>query len=205
MLVTGDTIKEGLVYLGEVDSDLKRVIDKQGVPPLWLREAGFSTLVHIILEQQVSLASAQATYDKLVDLVPQLNPESVLLLSDEQLRAIGFSRQKTRYVKDLAERVNSKALDLDAFDDMSDQAVRYRLMKVKGIGLWTADVYLLMALSRPDIWPIGDLALVKSLMDVKGLDSRPEKDEIEALIRPWSPWKSVAARVLWSHYLNGMK
>jgi len=188
--------------LAERDPDLARVIDRIGPPPMWDREPGFPTLVHIILEQQVSLASAKAAFDKLVARIAPLEPASFLKLEDPELKAIGFSGQKGRYCRELAKAVLGDSLDLDGLASLADDQVRAELTKVTGIGRWTADIYLLMALGRSDVWPRGDLALLKAVRDLKGLAEPPTEVEFEALGDPWRPWRSVAARMLWNHYLN---
>jgi DNA-3-methyladenine glycosylase II len=169
---------------------------------LWDRKPGFPTLVHIILEQQVSLASASSAFAKLIAALPDLDPESFLCLDDPSLKAIGFSGQKGRYCRAVATAVLDRSLNLDALADRSDDAVRIELTRVTGVGPWTADIYLLMVLGRPDVWPLGDLALVKAIQDLKGLGSPPSRGEFEALGERWRPWRSVAARMLWHHYLN---
>jgi DNA-3-methyladenine glycosylase II len=188
--------------LAERDPDLARVLDRIGPPPMWDREPGFPTLVHIILEQQVSLASAKAAFDKLVARIAPLEPASFLKLEDPELKAIGFSGQKGRYCRELAKAVLGGSLDLDGLASLADDQVRAELTKVTGIGRWTADIYLLMALGRSDMWPRGDLALLKAVRDLKGLAEPPTEVEFEALGEPWRPWRSVAARILWNHYLN---
>lgn len=188
--------------LAERDPDLARVLDRIGPPPMWDREPGFPTLVHIILEQQVSLASAKAAFDKLVVRIAPLEPAPFLDLDDTELKAIGFSGQKGRYCRELAKAVLGGSLDLDDLELLADDQVRAELTKVTGIGRWTADIYLLMALGRSDVWPRGDLALLKAVRDLKGLAEPPTEVEFEALGEPWRPWRSVAARMLWNHYLN---
>jgi DNA-3-methyladenine glycosylase II len=168
---------------------------------MWDREPGFPTLVHIILEQQVSLASARACFDKLCATVGELTPSSLLALTDGELKEVGFSRQKTDYARTLARAVEGSALVLDTLDELSDDEARHELMQIKGIGRWTADIYLLMALGRPDIWPVGDLALVAAAQRVKGLARRPTADEFHRFGDDWRPWRSVAARLLWHRYL----
>ena len=195
----------GLTELAARDRDLGNVLSRLGPPPMWDRKPGFPTLVHIILEQQVSLASAKACFDKLLAAVGALTPESLLTLDDRTLKGIGFSRQKTVYARILAEAVQTGSLDLDGLSDLPDDEARERLMRLKGIGRWTADIYLLMALGRPDVWPVGDLALVIATQRIKRLDTRPNRGEFEKLGEPWRPWRSVAARLLWHHYLSGEK
>ena len=188
--------------LAERDPDLARVLDRIGPPPMWDREPGFPALVHIILEQQVSLASAKAAFDKLVERIAPLEPASFLKLEDPELKAIGFSGQKGRYCRELAKAVLGGSLDLDGVAPLADDQVRAELTKVTGIGRWTADIYLLMALGRPDVWPRGDLALHKAVQNLKSLEAPLTRIEFEKVGEPWHPWRSVAARVLWNHYLH---
>lgn len=200
--LTTQTLNQACEHLAQVDQDLAAVYARLGTPPMWDREPGFPTLVHIILEQQVSLASAKAAFDRLCQIVDPLTPAGLLQLDDETLRAAGFSRQKTRYSRGLAQAILDGTFDLDALPRMSDDEARAHLVGLKGIGNWTADVYLLMVLRRPDIWPIGDRALVVAAKEVKGLAHDPAPEEMEALGEAWRPWRSVASRLLWHHYLN---
>lgn len=193
---------QGLEALAGLDPDFARILDRLGPPPLWSRPPGFPTLVHIILEQQVSLASARAAFDRLGAAVTPLTPQGFLRLEDGQLKAIGFSWQKAAYSRGLAEAILRGAFDPEALAGLDDEAARAALLELKGIGPWTADIYLLMALRRPNIWPSGDLALAVALQKVKGLPARPSPDEQAALAHPWQPWRAVAARLLWHDYLN---
>lgn len=188
--------------LGGRDARLARILDAYGPPPLWAREPGFPTLLQIILEQQVSLASARAAYDKLLLLASPLTPERFLALDDIALKGAGFSRQKARYGRELAAAVGSGELDLIRLQTLDDDAVRSELMAVKGIGRWTADIYLLMALRRPDVWPRGDLALAAAARRVLSLSAVPGYGELEILADAWRPWRAVAARLLWHAYLS---
>jgi DNA-3-methyladenine glycosylase II len=200
--LTEASFEEGLRYLAKRDADLARILNTLGAPPMWLREAGFPTLVHIILEQQVSLASAKAAYDRLLAAASPLTPARFLELDDVALRAIGFSRQKTAYVRHLALSIVENKLDLDLLHQMEDTVARTELIKIKGIGSWTADIYLMMAMRHPDIWPKGDLALAIAVQKVKGLPARPTPDELEALSVVWKPWRAIAARLFWHFYLS---
>ncbi|MDQ1613690.1 MAG: DNA-3-methyladenine glycosylase [Pyrinomonadaceae bacterium] len=194
---------EGLRVLGARDRDLAQLHVEFGTPPVWFRAPGFQTLVHIILEQQVSLASAQAAFMRLVALTSSpLTPESFLALDDVQLKGAGFSRQKIVYGRHLAEAVAGGRLNLEAFGRMDDEAVKAELTSVKGIGAWTADIYLLMSLRRPDAWPTGDLALAVAMQEVKRLAARPAPVELEEMAEAWRPWRAVGARLLWHHYLQ---
>jgi DNA-3-methyladenine glycosylase II len=201
--LTEDALDRGLRVLSRRDADLRRVLKRFGAPPMWARESGFSTLVHIILEQQVSLASARAAHNKLLlEVASSLTPQRFLKLDDATLKAVGFSRQKSLYGRELARSIVEGLLDLDALTSMDDAAVRSELIKIKGIGRWTADIYLLMVLRRPDIWPIGDLALAVAAQKVKGLRTRPTQQELDEMSAAWRPWRAVAARILWHYYLS---
>lgn len=201
MRLTTATLSDALADLTARDRRLARIVDGLGPPPLWMREPGFPTLVHIILEQQVSLASARAAFARLNALVAPLTPERFLELDDATLKTVGFSRQKTRYGRELARAILSGELDLAGLPHLEDDGVRTELTKVPGIGRWSADIYLLMALGRPDIWPVGDLALATAARDALGLPTVPAAAELEAIGEGWRPWRAVAARVLWSFYL----
>jgi DNA-3-methyladenine glycosylase II len=203
-VLTEKSLARGLRGLAERDPDLARILADLGPPPMWAREPGFPTLIHIILEQQVSLASARAAYERLLAAAAPLTPLRFLELDDSTLKDIGFSRQKTGYGRGLAQAIVEGRLDLAALVGMDDGAARSALTQIKGIGPWTADIYLLMALRRPDIWPRGDLALAAAVQRVKGIDIRPTEDELEAIAAGWRPWRAVAARLLWHHYLSGI-
>jgi DNA-3-methyladenine glycosylase II len=188
--------------LSSMDRDLARVVKRIGPPPLWNRPPGFPTLVHIILEQQVSLASARVAFNRLGETLGEVTPEAFLSLDDRTLKDVGFSGQKARYCRELAHAIIDKSLDLEALANHSDRGVCSVLESVPGIGPWTATIYLLMALLRPDVWPAGDLALASAVQDIKGLDARPVTRDLASMAESWRPWRSVAARILWHHYLN---
>ena len=199
------TLLKGVRDLAKRDEDFARIVSTYGPPPLWEREQGFHTLIHIILEQQVSLASAKAAYNRLEEAVSPLTPRNFLRLKDEELKQIGFSRQKTIYGRDLANAIMVGSLDLPVLGKLEDEEAKEQLMKVKGIGSWTADIYLLMALGRPDIWPKGDLALVVAIQRIKGWVRRPTPEEVGNMSDEWQPWRAVAARLLWHFYLSERK
>ena len=202
-----DVFSQGVRLLTERDEHLANVVQAYGQPPPWVREPGFPTLVYIILEQQVSLASAKAAFDRLQDAVKPLTPKGFLKLNDAELLRIGFSRQKTLYTRLLAESLARRHFDLRYLHDLPDDSAHKMLMAFKGIGRWTADIYLLSALRRPDIWPAGDLALATAVQEVKRLRKRPSPEKLEALSKPWRPWRAVAARLFWHAYLckRGLK
>jgi DNA-3-methyladenine glycosylase II len=196
------TLLEGIRFLESKDRMLQSVVTRCGAPPLWEREQGFATLIFIILEQQVSLASAKAAYDRLLMHMDPLTPAGFNDLTDDQLKGFGFSRQKTSYGRHLANAILNKSLDLAKLTDLDDEQAKARLMQVKGIGSWTADIYLLRALGRPDVWPSGDLALSVAVQRLKGLATRPSPQDLDNMSRIWRPWRAVAARILWHYYLN---
>ena len=198
--------QEGLLtavrQLAAHDADLAGIVARHGPPPLWDREPGFPTLLHIVLEQQVSLASAQAAFERLRRVADPLTATGFLALTDAELLSIGFSRQKARYGRALAEAIESGALDLDALAGLDDESVHSELQAIPGIGPWTSTIYLLMVLGRPDVWPAGDMALAAAVGEVKGLGHRPDAAEMIELGAAWRPWRSVAARLFWHDYLS---
>jgi len=201
-VLTLPVFNQALHILKNQDFDLGVVLLTFGPPPLWKRKPGFSTLVQIILEQQVSLSSARAAFHRLLQTVPVLTPKNFLKLDGKILRQMGFSRQKAHYCSLLADSIRKGSLDLEGLKRMNDDQARTELIKITGIGRWTADIYLLMALRRPNIWPIGDLALAAAVQSVKGLETRPSSKELEELSLAWEPWRAVAARIFWHHYLS---
>jgi DNA-3-methyladenine glycosylase II len=198
-----DTLRSGVQVLAARDPDLAGIAARLGAPPLWDRPPGFETLVRIILEQQVSLRSGAAAAERLLAAAGALAPEPVLRAGEERLRIAGLTRQKARYLVALAGEVHSGVLDLEALATVDDDEVRTRLTRVVGIGRWTADIYLLMALLRPDVWPVGDLALAGAMRRAKGLERLPDAGEQARIAESWRPYRSVAARLLWHAYLAG--
>ena len=188
-------------HLAQHDPDLKQIILDYGYPPIWYRKPSFETLIHFILEQQVSLASAKATLEKLRMLVGQITPANVLSLSDGQLRACYFSRQKTSYARSLATAITHQILNIDLLILMDEETIRHELKKVKGIGDWTVDVFLLLSLHSADIFPLGDVALLNSTRHVKKLDPATGKLAIAILAENWKPYRSIATYLLWHAYL----
>ena len=197
-----ENLSHGVAYLGDIDPDFARINAAYGPPPLWARPTGFPTLVRIILEQQVSLASAGAAFGKLEGAIGKVTPETFLTLDDGELKKIGFSRQKAGYCRGLASAIIENQIDLNALEAMDDPSAHSALMQIKGIGPWTADIYLLMALLRPDIWPGGDLALATAYQTLKGLSNRLDSEELNQIAQAWRPWRAVAARLLWHYYLS---
>ena len=191
-----------LAQLTARDPDLARLVATHGTPALWLRPAGFPSLVLFILEQQVSLASAAAAYRKVLERIGMMEPEALLRTTPEALRLDGVSRQKDRYLRALATEVSSGSLDLAALDGLDDDGVRAALTALPGIGRWTADVYLLACLGRPDLWPVGDRALQVAAAESLGLQEVPDRVGLEVIGERWRPHRSTAARLLWHGYLT---
>ncbi len=200
--LTPEILKYAAGELAATEPAFARILTRFGLPPLWDRPANFTTLVHIILEQQVSLASARAAFNNLQENLGIVTPEGLLALDDTSLKSIGFSRQKIRYTRALARAVLENTLNIDGLEGHTDITVKNELMAITGIGHWTSDIYLLMALRRPDVWPHGDRALAVAFKEVFDAAVVPDYDTLRQTARKWAPWRSVAARFLWHHYLS---
>ena len=200
-LLTRKTFKYAVDVLTKKDRDLKNIVTQFGYPDYWTRKESFSTLIHIILEQQVSTASAKATYTKLTKVVNPLTPESIAETSDKVLRIIGLSRQKIEYCRCLAFAIIENKLNLMILKRISDNEAYEMLVQIKGIGAWSANIYLLVAQKRCDIWPNSDLALISTIQKIKGFSERPTSLQLEDISNQWRPWRSVAARILWHYYI----
>jgi len=188
--------------LASTDDDLAMIIGEHRYPPMWTRPNTFETLVHIILEQQVSLASALSALNKLRDRLKEITPKAFLALTDEELRACYFSRQKTVYTRGLARELSEGRLDLHSLETLPDNEVRAKLIALKGIGNWTIDVYLMFVLQRADIFPVGDLAAINALRRVKKLSKDTAKEHLLEVAAHWQPYRSVATMLLWHLYLS---
>jgi len=184
------------------DRDLRKIIKQHGYPPMWVRPATFQTLILFILEQQVSLASAYAAFKKLKEKIGYVTPAKILSLSDEELRSCYFSRQKIVYARELARAIQSKQLRLKKFSDAHEDEIRIELKKIKGIGDWTVDVYLMHSLQRSDLFPLGDIALVNSLREVKKLNGKTTKEDMLAIAESWRPYRTIASMILWHSYIQ---
>lgn len=200
--LTQKTLALAARELASRDPLLANILATYGDPPLWQRASGFRTLVHIILEQQVSLSSAKSMLLRLENAIQPFTPERFLELGDERLRQLGVTRQKSAYVLHLSEEIVSGRLNFKSLARLNDDQVLVRLTGIKGIGLWSANIYLLMAMKRADIWPAGDLALAVAIQELKNLKQRPTPQELEAIAERWRPLRAVAARMLWQYYLG---
>lgn len=197
-------LSEGIVWLARREGDFAAILATAGPPCFPLRPSGFPTLLHIILEQQVSIDAAAAMFRRLRELCVPLVPATFLALDEPVLKRCGFSRQKIGYARNLAERILDGGCDLDALASLPDEAAAVQLCKLKGIGRWTAQVYLLFALGRPDIWPADDLGLQLAIQRLRNLRERPKPGELVAWAEAWRPWRSVAACLLWQSYLHAL-
>jgi DNA-3-methyladenine glycosylase II len=191
-------MQQAIAYLSENDSIFKEIIQKYGVPTIPKRPQGFETLVLLILEQQVSIDSAKATFQKLKNTKP-IHPKELIVISDEDFRSFGVSRQKATYIKALASAVLSEELNIESLATKSATQVREELIKIKGIGNWTIDVYLMFSLQATDIIPLGDIAVVNTIKELLNIHT---KDEMEVYIQKWSPYRSMATFLLWHYYLQ---
>ena len=200
--LTRQRLHDAVLELAARDVLLAGIRERLGAPPLWGRRPGFATLVRIILEQQVSLVAARTLYRRLEAHLGGMTPERVAALHVSGLREFGLTRQKSAYCHGLALRVLDGRLDLAAAARGTDADGRSALLAVPGIGPWSVDIYYLMALRRPDVWPTGDLALAVALRELRRTRRLPTADEQHRLARRWAPWRSVAARMLWAHYLE---
>lgn len=171
---------------------------KYGAPPNWARPEGFISLSRIILEQQVSLASAMAHYNKLLGYITDFTPENILRLSDDEMLKCHISRQKSKYLRELSSSVLNKTIDLGMLSLLEEPEIRRQLTSLKGIGEWTTDIYLMFCLQAKDVFPLGDVALINSVKELVDLNT---KEDIAALSERWRPLRSLAAYYLWHHYL----
>jgi DNA-3-methyladenine glycosylase II len=193
-------LAEGCAWLARADVDFARVLDAHGLPPHRFRPSGFATLLRAIVAQQVSTASALAIWGRLTDRLPRPTAEGFLVLTDADLRAIGFSRQKVEYGRGLAQAVATRRLDLAGLRRLDDEQAVAALVAMKGIGRWTAEIYLMFALDRTDIFPADDLALMVAAQKLKQLPARPTGKMLREIAAPWQPWRTVAAQLLWHYY-----
>lgn len=194
-------LDDGIVVLA-AEPVFAAILERAGPPRFRRRRNGFATLLHIILEQQVSIHAAAAMHRRLNELCNPLMPDAFLALDDATLRACGFSRQKMGYARNLAEKVHSGEFDFARLAEADDEAAQAALVSLKGIGRWSAEIYLIFVLGRPDIWPAADLGLQIAVGERLGLASRPTEPELRRLGDAWRPWRSVAACLFWQSYLH---
>ncbi|RTY75977.1 DNA-3-methyladenine glycosylase 2 family protein [Flavobacterium sp. RSP46] len=192
-------MQEAIDYLLEKDAIFKAIIEQYGMPVIPKRPQGFETLVLLVLEQQVSIESAKATFLKIKTTLKTVTPEILVLISDAEFRNLGVSRQKTSYIKALATALINKELDLESLPAKTALQVREELIKIKGIGNWTIDIYLMFCLQEPDLLPLGDIAVVHTIKELLDIH---DKNEMQVHTLKWSPYRSFATYLLWHHYLK---
>lgn len=202
--LTPQRFRHAIAELAARDRDLARICEEHGAPVLRTRPSGFPALLRIIVEQQLSVASARAIWGRLEGMLGAVTPERVLGFDDGALRSVGLSRPKLVYARSLADAVMSGDLDSGRLAMLDDEAAIEELVRVKGIGRWTAEIYLLSALGRPDVWPVDDLAIATAAGRVKGLAKRPARSELLEIGEAWRPWRSVAARLLWHYFRSAV-
>lgn len=190
----------GLDELAARDGDIARALDRAGRPALRRADQGFPALVRTIVGQQVSTHAARAIWGRLDGCCDPMTPERLLRLRTPRLRAVGLSRQKIAYVRALAGHIAAGDLDLDGLAKLEEEAAIAELTRVKGIGRWSAEIYLLFALGRADVWPVDDLALAKAVTHMKGLRGKPKRAKLLAIAEPWRPWRGAAAILMWHYY-----
>ncbi len=197
-----DNFEQLCDQLADRELIFKKILEQYGYPPLWSRKPSFETLVHIILEQQVSLASAKAALNKLKEKIGPVTPPALLALSEEELKACYLSRQKIVYTRCLANAIMDKTLSLKKLQGMRNEDIRVSLTAIKGIGNWTVDVFLMMVLNRTDLFPLGDIALVNSLKHCRQLPAHTTREELAAIASAWQPYRTIAAYMLWHAYIK---
>jgi DNA-3-methyladenine glycosylase II len=204
---SAETFTTICTLLAKKDKDLAAIIKQYGNPPMWSRPATFQTLILTILEQQVSLASAYAAFKRLTEKVGYVTPQKILALTDGDMRACYFTRQKMSYARGLATAIKTRKLVLSHLANKPDEEIRTELKKLKGIGDWTVDVYLMHALQRSDLFPLGDIALINSMRENKNLGKDFPKEKMLEIAEPWKPYRTIATMILWHAYIKkrGMK
>ena len=198
--LTKTSLQRGLTELAGRDADIARALDCAGMPPLRRREAGFGALLRAIVGQQVSTHAARAIWGRVCDGCDPMTAEKFVRLREPTLRKMGLSRQKITYGRSLAKAVASGSLDLDGLAGLPEEEAVAALTEIKGIGTWTAEIYLMFALGRPDVWPVDDLALAKAARELKGLPPTAKRAELVAVAEPWRPWRSAASLLMWHYY-----
>jgi DNA-3-methyladenine glycosylase II len=192
-------MKQALDYLSKKDKILKSILKNSGNPIIQKREEGFAAMCHIILEQQVSIASAFACYKKIENYFGKITPTIIFNCKDEELRACGVSRQKITYLKDLAAKVLNNQLQFDTFSTKSEEQIREELITIKGVGNWSIEVYLMFCLQSPDVIPLGDIAIKNTLKELYDCQTQ---EEMEKISDNWKPYRTLASFTIWHYYLK---
>lgn len=195
IILTPACVAEGAAYLGRLEPRFAAALDLVGPLPLRRKDAGFAALLSAIVSQQVSVASASAIWARM-EAAGATTPDAIAAMDDEALRACGLSRQKMRYARALAEA----GIDFDALTDAPSPDVVGTLVAVPGVGVWTAEIYAMFSLGRADVFAPGDLALQEAARLIFDLPERPREKALRVMAEAWSPWRAVAARLLWAYY-----
>ncbi|GAA0408771.1 DNA-3-methyladenine glycosylase [Cocleimonas flava] len=201
-IMNNKIIKQGLDEIATRDSDVATALLQLGYPEPRIRPPGFETFFSIVVGQQLSTHAAAAIMLRARELLPELTAEKVLAVTDEQLRSIGLSKQKTTYIQGMAEAIAQGEFTPESLETMDDEEAIKAIVALKGFGPWSAEIYLMFSLQRTDIFPSGDLALLVALQKLKGLDEKPTPAEAKKIIEHWSPWRSIGSLFLW-HYYHG--
>ena len=195
------TLALGIKHLKKVDSNFKEILrDRNDQINSFKKTGGFEGLISLIVEQQLSVASAKAIFRRVKLVCGDFEASSFLKIKEEELKATGLSRQKVTYCRNIAEAVINKTLDFKKLEKMPDREVIEMLVKIKGIGEWTAQCYLMACMKRLDAWPSSDLGLIVAIQKIKKIKERPKSLTIEKIAEPWKPYRSIAALLLWSAY-----
>ncbi len=200
MAITDELIAEALRELSSRDADIARAVKEVGHPPSRDREPGFGTLINIITAQQISAAAASAIRARLEAAADPLTPENFLALDDAALSAVGLSGRKIEYGRALAQAIIAGEFDPNELAVLPEADAMASLIKHKGIGRWSAEIYLLFALGRTDVWPADDLAVATAVQRLKRLKKRPDRKRMEAIAEPWRPWRGIVAILMWRYY-----
>lgn len=192
-------MQQAIDYLSKKDKKLKLIITTFGNPIIQKRDEGFASMCHIILEQQVSIASAKACYEKIQNYFKNITPEIIFNCNDEELRNCGVSRQKTIYLKDVASKVIAKEIDFSTFPSKSEAQIRNELITIKGVGNWSIEVYLIFCLQSQDIIPLGDIAIKNTIIELYAHNSF---EEMQMISQNWKPYRTMASYILWHYYLK---
>ena len=198
--MTPEFIRKTLDKLAKNDSDLSSALFQVGYPAPRIRETGFGALIHIIIGQQVSTKSAKAIRERLKSVVNPLTPKNFLAVGDEQIRGVGFSKRKIEYGKGLAEAIIAGMLDIHELEHLDDEKVAKAITKIRGLGQWSADIYMLFSLGRPDVWPHTDLAIKVAVQKLKRMPDRPNRDQMLQIAQRWQPYRGIVALFLWHYY-----
>ncbi len=199
MDINHTALQQVIDFLSQKDTILQFILDNFGQPIIQKREEGFASMCHIILEQQVSIASAKACYVKLQNKFHSITPEIITKATEDELRSCGVSRQKTIYLKDLADKVITKEIQFETFSSKSEQQIRNELITIKGVGNWSIEVYLMFCLQSPDIVPLGDIAIKNTLKELYDCQTY---EEMKRLSDNWKPYRTFASFTIWHYYLK---